>query len=85
MNKLDTSYLKKCNRALESSFRKLQGYSENDIEHEIYRSAVIKEFEIILEQSGKLLKKPYVRTSTAIKQQINWFSKNYLGMQACTP
>jgi len=73
MNKLDTSYLKKCNRALESAFQKLQGYSENDIEHEIYRSAVIKEFEIILEQSGKLLKKtlrPYFHSNKAADQLV---------------
>jgi len=73
MNKLDTSYLKKCNRALESAFQKLQDYSENDIEHEIYRSAVIKEFEITLEQSGKLLKKtlrPYFHSNKAADQLV---------------
>lgn len=73
MNKLDTSYLIKCNRALERAFYKLQGYSENDIEHEIYRSAVIKEFEIILEQSGKLLKKilrPYFHSNKAVDQLV---------------
>jgi len=73
MNKLDTSYLKKCNNALASAFQKLQGYSENDIEHEIYRSAVIKEFEIILEQSGKLLKKtlsPYFLSNKAADQLV---------------
>lgn len=57
MNKLDATYLKKCNLALDRAFGNLQNYSKEDIEYEIYRSAVIKEFEIILEQSGKLLKK----------------------------
>ncbi len=55
--KIDTSYLKKCNLALERAYSKLLQHQEDDIEYEIYRSAVIKEFEIILELSGKLLKK----------------------------
>ncbi|WP_204336727.1 nucleotidyltransferase substrate binding protein [Cryomorpha ignava] len=38
----------------------------HDIAHDMYRSACIKEFEIILEQSGKLLRKvlkPYFHSS----------------------
>lgn len=38
----------------------------NDIAHDMYQSACIKEFEIILEQSGKLLRKvlkPYFHSS----------------------
>ncbi len=57
MNTIDTSYLQKCNSALAKAFAKLNTFETEEIEYEIYRSAVIKEFEIILEQSGKLLKK----------------------------
>lgn len=69
MKELDTTYINKCNIALERAFNLLNKYDEKDIEYEIYRSAVIKEFEIILEQSGKLLKKvlkPYLHTNKAV-------------------
>ncbi len=66
---IDTTYLKRCINALDIAYNTLQKYSQEDIEHDIYRSAVIKEFEIILEQSGKLLKKslkPYFHSSKAV-------------------
>jgi nucleotidyltransferase substrate binding protein (TIGR01987 family) len=71
MQKLDTTYLNKCNMALSKAYIKLQKYNQEDIEYEIYRSAVIKEFEIILEQSGKLLKKvlrKYFHTNKAVDE-----------------
>jgi nucleotidyltransferase substrate binding protein (TIGR01987 family) len=55
--KIDITYLQRSIYALTLAFKFLQQYSENDIEFDIYRSAVIKEFEIVLELSGKLLKK----------------------------
>jgi len=67
--KIDTSYLRRCILALDTAYDKLQVYHVQDIEFDIYRSAVIKEFEIILEQSGKLLKKvlkPYFHTSKEV-------------------
>ena len=69
MNSIDTTYLNKCNLALERAYGRLGNYQTSDIEYEIYRSAVIKEFEIILEQSGKLLKKalrPYFHSNRAV-------------------
>ena len=69
MNKIDTTYLKRCITALDRAYHLLEKYSQKDIEHDIYRSTTIKEFEIILEQSGKLLKKalkPYFHTSKAV-------------------
>ena len=65
MNNIDTAYITKCNTALQRAYNLLSKYDKEEIEYEIYRSAVIKEFEIILEQSGKLLKKvlkPYLHT-----------------------
>ncbi len=69
MNNLDTTYIKRCNLALSKAFKYLAKYDEDEIEYDMYRSAVIKEFEIILEQSGKLLKKllkPYLHTNKAL-------------------
>lgn len=66
---IDTSYLEKCINALEKAYENLLKFHSEDLEYEIYRSAVIKEFEIILEQSGKLLKKalkPFFHTSKAV-------------------
>ncbi len=66
---IDTTYLQRCVLALDKAYESLNKYSVEDIEYEIYRSAVIKEFEIILEQSGKLLKKrlkPYFHTSKEV-------------------
>ncbi len=73
MYPIDTSYLKKCNLALTRAYSYLNRYSENDVEYEIYRSAVIKEFEIILEQSGKLLKKilrAYLHSNRAVDRLV---------------
>lgn len=71
MNSIDTSYLKRCIEALDRAYAKLQEYDCETIEFEVYRSAVVKEFEIILEQSGKLLKKrlrPFFHSNKAVDQ-----------------
>jgi len=68
-SKIDTTFLHRCILALEKANDTLEKYSTEDIEYDIYRSAIIKEFEIILEQSGKLLKKaikPYFHSSKAV-------------------
>jgi nucleotidyltransferase substrate binding protein (TIGR01987 family) len=73
MNKIDTTYLKRCNAALEKAYNKLKTYSVENIEYDIYRSAVIKEFEIILEQAGNLLKKvlkPYFHTNKSVDRLV---------------
>ncbi|MCV6607491.1 MAG: nucleotidyltransferase substrate binding protein [Campylobacterales bacterium] len=70
---LDTSYISKCNQALKRAYQQLGKYEEDSIDYEIYRSAVIKEFEIVLEQSGKLLKKvlkPYLHTNKAVDKLV---------------
>jgi nucleotidyltransferase substrate binding protein (TIGR01987 family) len=62
---LDTFYLKKCISTLSLAFQLYNESNDEGYSKELYRSAVIKEFEIILEQSGKLLKKvlkPYFHT-----------------------
>lgn len=50
-------YLDKCIATLNRAYSFLLIADPNEIEFELYRSACIKEFEIILEQSGKLLRK----------------------------
>ena len=55
--KIDTAFYVKCISALERAFEMLNASQAESIEFELYRSATIKEYEIILEQSGKLLKK----------------------------
>jgi nucleotidyltransferase substrate binding protein (TIGR01987 family) len=69
MYKIDTTFLSRCIAALEKANESIKKYKTDDIEYDIFRSAVIKEFEIILEQSGKLLKKvlkPYFHSSKAV-------------------
>jgi len=63
---IETDYIEKCIQALEKALILLHESKEESIDYNIYRSACIKEFEIVLEQSGKLLRKrlkPYFVTS----------------------
>ncbi len=58
-------------KTLEKSLELLNKSDEADIEYDMYRSACVKEFEIILEQAGKLLKKclrPYFHSSKEVDQ-----------------
>lgn len=59
---IDTSFLERCILTLEKALKLLEQTDEKEISYDLYRSACVKEFEIILEQTGKLLKrclKPY--------------------------
>lgn len=53
---INIEYLNKCIISLERAYQLLSQTEKNNIDYEIYRSATIKEFELCLEQSGKLLK-----------------------------
>lgn len=46
--------------ALKVGLDKLTQATPGEVEYELYRSAVIKEFEIIIEQAGKLLRKTLI-------------------------
>lgn len=64
--KIDTGYFQRCISTLEKAHGLLLKSDPNLIDYDMYRSASIKEFEIILEQSGKLLKKllkPYFHSA----------------------
>ncbi len=54
---INIDYLSHCIEVLENSYKQMQKYQPKSIRYDIYRSACVKEFEIILEQCGKLLKK----------------------------
>ena len=54
---IDTQFLRRCLDTLDRALQELERHAPNTMLYDIYRSACIKQFEIILEQSGKLLKK----------------------------
>ena len=58
---IETDYLKRCIEALKRAFgalRELEAAGESDnVLYDVYRAACVKEFELVLDQSGKLLKK----------------------------
>lgn len=66
---IDTTYYDRCISTLEKAYGLLLQTNPENIDYDMYRSACIKEFEIILEQSGKLLRKvlkPYFHSSKAV-------------------
>ncbi len=66
---IDISYFKRCISTLDKAHSLLLKADPETIDYELYRSACIKEFEIILEQSGKLLRKilkPYYHFSKEV-------------------
>ncbi|MGX9728208.1 MAG: hypothetical protein ACTFAK_13110 [Candidatus Electronema sp. VV] len=93
MAALQTEYFARCIGTLERAFKALHDLSPDDDLHDIYRAACVKEFEIILEQTGKLLKKclkPYFATPKQV-DQLNFkdifrhAAKHGLMELACSP
>ena len=54
---LDTTFLERCIKALDEAHTYLLQKSPDDSMHDILRAACVKEFELVLEQSGSLLRK----------------------------
>ena len=55
---IDTTFLRRCIGALEHAFSEIsERRFVDDFVYDIYRAACVKEFELVLEQSGKLLRK----------------------------
>lgn len=54
---INTEFLEKCIKSLELSYKLLKEQDSSSTLYDVYRSATVKKFELILEQSGKLLKK----------------------------
>ena len=66
---IETEYYERCIKTLQNAFTLLNNANPDTIDYDMYRSACIKEFEIILEQSGKLLRKtlkPYFPSSKEV-------------------
>lgn len=71
--KIDTTYIERCIAALDRAHSLLLNSEVDSIEYEMFRSACIKEFEIILEQAGKLLRKalkPYFSSPREVDRMI---------------
>lgn len=66
---INTDFLDRCITTLESAVDLLQQHDPSEVLYDIYRAAAVKEFEIILEQSGNLLKKrlrPYFASNRQV-------------------
>ncbi len=69
MKEIDTTYLERCIATLSKAYHLLQNTNADTIDYDMYRSACIKEYEIIIEQCGKLLRKvlkPYFHSSKQV-------------------
>ncbi len=64
---INTDNLERSLLTLEKAYVMLQEHEENSIEYELYRNALVKGFEMTLEQSGKLLKKLLFQFSSSKK------------------
>jgi nucleotidyltransferase substrate binding protein (TIGR01987 family) len=66
---IDTTFYERCISTLTNAYAMLKQENPENIGYDIYRSACIKEFEIVLEQSGKLLRKilkPYFHSNKEV-------------------
>ena len=66
---INTEYFKRRIETLEKSYEHLKKSEEGSIDYEMYRNALVKGFEITLEQSGKLLRKrlaPFFASKKAV-------------------
>ena len=71
MSQLNTDYFSRCIVTLSQAFDHLNQQPQDSVAYDIFRAACVKEFEIILEQTGKLLKKslkPYFASSKQVDQ-----------------
>jgi len=71
MSEINTDYFSRCIATLERAFNGMQGLPVDNDFYDIYRAACVKEFELVLEQAGKLLKKrlkPYFASSKQVDQ-----------------
>ena len=69
---LDVTFLRRC-LTLDHALAALQRHDPSDIEYDVFRAACVKEFELVLEQSGKLLKKrlkPYLASSRHVDRLL---------------
>ena len=56
--KIDTTFLRRCIKSLEVALNEISQEKEtHDILYDVYCAACVKEFDLVLEQNGKLLRK----------------------------
>ncbi len=55
--RIDTGFLRRCIHALEVAFKAVETHGESDVLYDLCRAACVKEFELVLEQTGALLRK----------------------------
>ena len=53
---INADYLVRCINVLETAFERLLEFQPDVVVYDIYRAACVKEFELVLEQSGRLLR-----------------------------
>lgn len=89
---IETAYLERCIATLDKALTLLKGSNPEVIDYDMYRSACVKEFEIILEQSSKLLRKalkPFFHSSQAVDQLVfkdvfrHAVLRNIIAAEAC--
>ena len=81
---LQTGNLRRCIRILESAYEALQERAADEMLYDIYRAACVKEFELVLEQSGKLLRKRSAPGSPATGRSTASSSRTCSGLPPST-
>ena len=67
---VDTDFLDRCIQTLDTAFARLDEQEAGGLSREIVHAACVKEFELVLEQSGSLLRKR-LRPYFASNQQVD--------------
>ena len=80
---INTDFLVRCINTLESAFEQLQERDPVDPFDDIFRAASVKEFEIVLEQSGSLLKE--ASATFLLQQQRRGSADLQEHLPACRP
>ena len=74
---IDTTFLRRCIVSLERAVEEIKRHEDgDDIMYDIYRAACGKEFELVLEQPGKLLRKLLAAWFASNKQTDRLHFKN---------
>lgn len=71
--RLNTDFLRRCITVLEAEFDEISKYQPSDFHYDVFRAASIKHFELILEQSSRLLRKR-LRAWFASNRQVDRLS-----------
>ena len=83
---ISTERLRRCIQTLRTAWDGLQQHETGDVHYEIYRAACAKEFELVHDQSGRILKKklrPYFASNRQADQLtfdeiFRYAAKHYL-------